>query len=145
MRGYYGIGIENGKCEGNIGTLWRSAKILGADFIFTIGNRYKHQVKDTCKSFKSIPLFHHEDFEDFYKHMPKDCKLVGVELDSRSKPLKNFQHPERCIYILGSEDVGLSKEALNKCDHIVQLVGDICMNVSVVGSIVAHDRITKSA
>lgn len=35
-RGYFGIGIYNGKNTANIGTLWRSAAILGANFIFTI-------------------------------------------------------------------------------------------------------------
>ena len=29
MRGYFGIGIENGKTVANIGTLWRSAHNLG--------------------------------------------------------------------------------------------------------------------
>ena len=32
-RGYFGIGIFHGKTETNIGTLWRSAAILGADNI----------------------------------------------------------------------------------------------------------------
>jgi tRNA (guanosine-2'-O-)-methyltransferase len=45
MRGYYGIGIENVKTAENVGTLWRSAYILGASFIFTIGKRYKKQAK----------------------------------------------------------------------------------------------------
>jgi len=144
MRGYYGIGIENGKCEQNIGTLWRSAKLLGADFIFTIGERYKHQITDTCKTPKSIPMFHYDDFEDFHKHMPNNCELVGIELDSRSVQLKEFRHPEQCIYLLGAEDVGLSKEALNKCTHVIQLTGDFSMNVSVAGSIVIHDRVMKN-
>lgn len=39
-RGFYGIGIYGGKTPLNIGSLWRSAHILKADFIFTIGKRY---------------------------------------------------------------------------------------------------------
>ena len=42
-RGFFGIGIFHAKNEENIGTLWRSASILGADFIFTIGKPYRHQ------------------------------------------------------------------------------------------------------
>lgn len=38
-RGYFGIGIFHGKSSENLGTLWRSAAILGADFIFTIGKQ----------------------------------------------------------------------------------------------------------
>ena len=42
-RGYFGIGIHHVKNEENIGMLWHSADILGADFIFTIGRRYNEQ------------------------------------------------------------------------------------------------------
>lgn len=36
-RGYFGIGVYHSKNADNIGTLWRSAAIFGADFIFTNG------------------------------------------------------------------------------------------------------------
>ena len=49
-RGYFGIGVFHGKNEQNIGTLWRSANIMGADFIFTIGKRYSRQCTDTMKT-----------------------------------------------------------------------------------------------
>ncbi len=37
--GYFGIGIIHGKNSENLGTLWRSASILGASFIFTIDHK----------------------------------------------------------------------------------------------------------
>lgn len=143
QRGFFGIGILNAKTEQNIGTLWRSASIMGASFIFTIGKRYKKQASDTTKSWKHIPLYNYETFEDFYKTMPYDCVLVGIELDERSIAIKEFKHPERCIYLLGAEDIGLSKQAIEKCNKIIQLPGDVCMNVSVAGSIVMYDRYMK--
>lgn len=142
-RGYFGIGIQNTKTEHNIGTLWRSASILGASFIFTIGRRYKRQASDTMKSWKHIPLYEYETFDAFYKTMPYDCRLIGVELDKNSLPIKNFCHPERCIYLLGAEDNGLTREAIDKCHSLVQLPGEHCMNVSVAGSIIMYDRIIK--
>lgn len=39
--GFFGIGILNNVDELNIGTLWRSAYILGASFIFTVDRKYK--------------------------------------------------------------------------------------------------------
>lgn len=41
--GYFGIGILQGKTEGNQGTIWRSAFQFGAAFVFTIGAR-DHQL-----------------------------------------------------------------------------------------------------
>ena len=143
-RGFFGIGIQHTKKEQNIGTLWRSASIMGASFIFTIGKRYKKQASDTMQSWRHIPLYNYETFDEFYKAMPYDCQLVGIELDNKSEPIETFKHPERCVYLLGAEDNGLTKEAIDKCHKIVQLPGDYCMNVSVAGSIMMYDKILKS-
>ena len=142
-RGFFGIGIEHTKTHQNIGTLWRSASIMGASFIFTIGKRYKKQSSDTMKSWKHIPLWHFETFDEFYLAFPNDCKLIGVELNEDSIPISTFIHPERCVYLLEAEDIGLTEKAIAKCNAIVQLPGDYCMNVSVAGSIVMFDRIQK--
>jgi len=140
---FFGIGIENFKTDQNIGTLWRSASIMKASFIFTIGKQYKIQATDTAISWKHIPLYNYENFEAFYKALPYDCQLVGVEMDEKSVPVAEFVHPPRCVYLLGSEDNGLSKTALEKCHKLVQLPGDHCMNVAVAGSIIMYDRSTK--
>ena len=92
---------------------------------------------------RHIPLYHYLTFEDFYNSMPYDCRLIGIELDEKSEPIKTFTHPERCIYLLGAEDNGLSKEVINKCHSIIQLPGEYSMNVAVAGSIVMYDRFCK--
>lgn len=142
-RGYFGIGIFHGKNEENIGTLWRSANILGADFIFTIGKRYSKQCSDTMNTPKHTPLWHFDDWDDMFHHVPYNCPVVAIELDDRSVPLETFVHPERCIYLLGAEDHGLPPEILDRCWATVQLLGDRCMNVSTAGSIVMYDRKVK--
>lgn len=145
MTGYFGIGIQNTKTEMNIGTLWRSAHILGAQFIFTIGKRYKKQASDTMKTWRTIPLYAHDTFSDFYKSMPYNCQLIGVELDETSVTVNKFIHPKRAIYLLGAEDNGLTKEAISACHKLVQLPGEYCMNVAVAGSIIMYDRFQKFA
>ena len=142
-RGFFGIGIYHGKTAENIGTLWRSANIMGADFIFTIGKRYTYQSTDTMKTPRHIPLYHYTDWQDMFNHLPYSCPVVAVELDENSTPLERFVHPERCVYLLGAEDHGIPKDILNRCRNIVQLRGDACMNVSVAGSIVMYDRLIK--
>ena len=143
-RGYFGIGVFHGKNEQNIGTLWRSANIMGADFIFTIGKRYQRQCSDTMKTPKHIPLFNYENWEDFKKHIPFDCPVVAIELEENSIPLEVYHHRERCIYLLGAEDYGLPSEVLARCRETVQLLGDYCYNVSTAGSIVMYDRAAKA-
>lgn len=144
-RGYFGIGIEKTKNELNIGTLWRSAFILGASFVFTIGKRYKRQSSDTTESWRHIPLYHYQHVDELYgSGIPYDCLLVGVELDEKAKPIKDFVHPQRAIYLLGAEDNGLSKESIERCHRLIVLPGEFSMNVAVAGSIVMFDRINKA-
>ncbi len=143
IRGYFGIGIENGKTKSNIGTLWRSAYGFNASFIFVIGNRYKHQTSDTVKATRHIPMYHYDTFDQFYNNIPKDCILIGIEMDDRARELSGYGHPERAVYLLGAEDTGLSKEALNKCNSLIQFRSKSCMNVSIAGSIVMYDRQSK--
>lgn len=143
-RGYFGIGIENNKTPTNLGTLWRSAWCFNADFIFTIGTRYKHQSSDTVKAYKSIPLFRYDTFAAFWSSIPMDCPIIGIEEDPRAYNLHTFIHPERAIYLLGAEDHGLSKSAREACHHLIQIEGGRqCLNVSVAGSIVMCDRVNK--
>ncbi|WP_378186521.1 RNA methyltransferase [Aquimarina sp. W85] len=137
---FFGIGIQNGKTPENLGVLWRSAQNLGASFIFTIGNRYAKQACDTHNAVKSLPYFHYKNFEDFYRHLPKGAMLVGVELTKSAEALEAFRHPRRCVYLLGAEDHGLSKEAIEKSHFLIKFKSELSLNVAVAGSIVMYDR-----
>jgi len=140
MRGFYGVGIECCKTEVNYGSLFRTANILGASFMFVIGKRFKKQCSDTTKSFLHIPTYSYETFDEFYKNIPINTILCGVELSKTAKQLENFTHPLRAIYLLGAEDHGLSKKALEKCKELIVLRGEYSMNVAVAGSIVLYHR-----
>jgi tRNA G18 (ribose-2'-O)-methylase SpoU len=143
MRGYFGIGIYDAKHSVNIGTLWRSAYMFGASFIFTIGKRYKKQASDTYKSIRHIPLYNYSDFSNFYENMPYDCQLIGIEKTEKSTPINNFLHPQRCIYLLGAEDSGLPNLIMEKCKHTIHIDTERSLNVSVAGSIVMFDKQQK--
>lgn len=142
--GYYGIGIEKGKTYANYWSLFRTAQILDADFVFVIGERFKKAAPDTAKVFRHVPTYSFADFEDFEKHRPYDCPLIGIEMTNNAVELSQFQHPRKGIYLLGAEDNGLSKMALSKCQYIVRLHGERSMNVACAGSIVLYDRWAKS-
>jgi len=142
-RGYFGIGVYQPKTKVNVGVLWRSASVLGAAFLFTIGHRYQHQCSDTMKSFRHIPLFSYDSFDAFYSQMPRLGRLVGVEIDEQAQAIQPFIHPQQAVYLLGAEDHGLPQKVIDKCWAVVQLPGERCMNVSVAGSIVMFDRVNK--
>lgn len=90
-----------------------------------------------------MPYFHYETFDDFYNNLPKGAMLVGVEMDEKAVPLETFMHPRRCVYLLGAEDHGLSKKAIEKSHFLVKFKSQLSLNVSVAGSIVMYDRQSK--
>lgn len=143
-KGYYGIGVFHSKTEDNIGKLWRSAFLYNAAFVFTIGRRYKKQSMDTTKTYRHIPIWHFNDYEEFSQKIPMECRLVNIELSSNSTSLPKFHHPKQAIYLLGAEDYGIPAKILEK-GQVVQIptCKNISMNVAVAGSIVMYDRYIK--
>lgn len=140
-RGYFAVGIFNPKRSVNVGTLWRTANIFGAAYIFTIGARYSKQCSDTMKTHRHMPLIHYTDFDDFYTHLPYDAQLVGIELTETARDLFSFSHPERAVYLLGAEDSGLPQSVIDRCHHLIRLRGRFSLNVSVAGSIALYHRL----
>jgi tRNA (guanosine-2'-O-)-methyltransferase len=142
-QGYFGIGIMHGKTPENLGMLWRTAQNMGASYIFTIGKRYAKQACDTHKAVGAMPYFHFKTFEDFYNHLPKGAMIIGVEHDPTAVPLETFEHPRQCVYLLGAEDHGLTKLAIEKSHHLVKFDTTNSVNVAIAGSIVMYDRNAK--
>ena len=139
-KGFCGIGVFMPKTKENIGTLIRSAKMFGADFVFMIGERYTSQ-SSAVKLDEKIPVFYFKTFSQFCESMPPVEKFTVIELTNKSKNLSEYTHRNKGIYILGSEDNGVSKEILesDRCEF-VQIEGNSSLNVAVAGSIVLYDR-----
>ena len=127
----------------NVGTLWRSAYILGASFIFTVGKPYKREAGDVTLTWQKIPLYHYPSVDALKEHLPFDTRLVGVELACDAQELSLYEHPKRAVYLLGNEQIGLSPDLLSACHGVVRLPGEFSLNVSVAGSLVMYDRISK--
>lgn len=140
---YFGIGIYRPKTAENLGTLWRTAFVYGASFIFVIEAKYKKKSSDVLKVWSRIPLFQYKTLEAFLESVPYSCQLIGIEMDAQAKAIKSFEHPARAIYVLGAEDNGLPKQLKNKCQELVYLPGETSLNVAVAGSITIFDRINK--
>lgn len=141
--GYWGVGCLNMKTHFNYGSMFRTAQVLGADFVFVIGKRFSRQPSDTMKSWRHVPTYEYESIQDFNDHRPYGCRLVGIELMPSAIPIGEYKHKKQCAYLLGAEDHGLTNEALSLCDELIVLPGERSMNVAVAGSIVMYDRVNK--
>ena len=146
-RGFFAVGVYQPKTEANVGSLWRTAHLYGAAFVFTVGRRYRTQSSDTPKTPRHTPLFHFDNIGDLTVHLPHGAPLVGVEMDESAVPLDNFDHPAAAVYLLGAEDNGLPPSVLSACHRLVVIPcpRPESMNVAVAGSLVIYDRHRKAA
>lgn len=142
MRGFFGIGVWHPQHDCNVGTLFRSAYAFEASFLFTIGRKYRHQASDTCNSPMHIPYYNYLTYEEFNRHRPYNARLVMVEISEDAYSLPSFVHPERAIYIIGSEGGGLPPTLLKE-NLVVSIPTKICLNLATAGSIVLYDRCSK--
>ena len=141
-RGFFAVGVYHPKTESNVGSLWRTAHLYGAAFLFTIGRRYEHQASDTTKARFTVPLLHFADIDDAIAHLPHSTPLIGVELDPRAHLLGSFQHPQRGAYLLGAEDHGLPVSVMDRCHSLVEIesVEPWSNNVATAGGILLWHR-----
>lgn len=140
MRGYFGIGIEGASKPMNVGNLVRSAHAFGASFVFTVAANcdLSDSAADTANSAEQVPFYAFDSIESM--RLPKNCALVGVELDDVAVDLPSFRHPRCAAYVLGVERAGLSDELISCCDHLVKIPTRFSLNVATTGGIVMYDR-----
>jgi tRNA G18 (ribose-2'-O)-methylase SpoU len=141
QRGYFAIGVDRISKPMNVGNLMRSSHAFGASFFFTIGSRVKaeEQNADTSKSQGHVPFYAWNTAHDLV--LPQGCSLVGIELMDNAIDLPSFRHPMKAAYVLGPEKGVLAPEIVARCDYIIKIPTQFCINVAMAGAIVMYDRI----
>jgi tRNA G18 (ribose-2'-O)-methylase SpoU len=140
LRGYFGIGIEGASKPRNVGALFRTAHAFGASFVFTIAAHWKvwENQSDTSKALGHLPYYEWENAQEMA--LPRECKIVAVELLDTAVELPSFTHPSRACYVLGRERGAVSKELIDRADYVIQIPTKFCINVGLAGAIVMYDR-----
>ncbi len=142
MRGYFGIGVEGISKAMNVGSIFRTAHAFGAGFVFTVDACYaagEGGRADTSGTLGHTPFYEFPDIGSMV--LPQKCSLVGVELIENSIDLPSFRHPPRAAYVLGPERSSLSPEMVERCEFVVKIPMQFCVNVGVAAAIIMYDRV----
>lgn len=142
MSGFAVVALHQPKIEVNVGHVMRGAHCFGAAMVVISGGRYKQQLTDTTKAFRSIPVVHTENLRE---SVPFDCVPVAVELLDDAESLVTFTHPARAFYIFGAEDRTLGKDVTSWCKHKVVIPTAYCLNLGMAVNVVLYDRVAKEA
>ncbi len=138
---YVGIGIYNVKRTHNFGALIRTARVFGANFVFSVGHRNPAEAS-SIRAERSVPLFHFDTLEGFVVSIPVNARLVCVELAPGALDIRTYAHPEQAVYLLGPEDSGLPASIMRNRDTVI-LPGAYPLNVAMAATVVLYDRLLK--
>ena len=140
--GYVGVGIYNVKRTHNFGALIRTARVFGADFVFSVGTR-NPQEQSSIGAELSVPLFHFKTLDLFIGAIPANASLVCVELTPGALDIRTYRHPARAVYLLGPEDGTIPDSILRAHDTVI-LPGAYPLNVAMAATVVLYDRLLKA-
>lgn len=144
QNGFACIGLFNPQSPENMGAVMRAAGCFGVHSVFYTGQRYDRANRfrtDTKKNHLRIPLIGVDDLQDI---IPMDCVPVAVELLPGAKPLTEYRHPERALYIFGPEDGSLDERVTAWCSDVVYVPTEGCLNLAATVNVVLYDRLLKT-
>lgn len=119
------VAIENWQHDLNIGSIVRSANAFLAKEVHIIGhkrwNRRGAMVTDRYQHVR-----HHNTIEEFLTWAKtandgKKMPIIAIDNVPGCKQLENFELPKSCVLLFGQEGPGLSKEAVEAADAVVEI------------------------
>ncbi|MFT6898219.1 MAG: tRNA(Leu) C34 or U34 (ribose-2'-O)-methylase TrmL [Paraglaciecola sp.] len=143
MTQHVSLCLLNPKSPQNMGSILRAAGCYGVQDIFYTGSRYDKArafSTDTKNAARNIPV-NNIDFPA----PSADSVMVAIELVEGAQPLPHFSHPAKAYYIFGPEDGSIEQGILDRCQHIVYVPTEGCMNLAATVNVLLYDRLAKSA
>lgn len=132
------VAIENWQHDLNIGSLVRTANAFNVAGVHIIGNKHWNQ-HGALMTDKYLDISHHPDVLHFKQFAEAQAlTVVGFDNISGATALDHFIYPEKCVLLFGNEGTGLSQEAIELSDVLVEIrqYGSVrSMNASAAGAI----------
>lgn len=135
------VAIENWQHDLNIGSIVRNANAFLAQEVHIIGNkRWNRRGAMVTDRYQHIR--HHETVEEFLA-WAKSEKLPIIAIDNVEgcQKIELYELPESCVFLFGQEGPGLSDEAIEASDvvlEITQFGSTRSINASAAAAITMH-------
>lgn len=145
-RNNFSILISNDFHDFNIGSVIRNANAFLASQVIIVGKK-QFDRRGTVGTHTYENMKYVSKIEEFVK--PNNSILVGVDNIENSIPVETFDWPKdkHVIMAFGQEQVGLTQNILEICDHIVYIkqYGSVrSLNVGCASAIIMYDYCKKN-
>lgn len=132
----------------NIGSIFRICEAFGVSKLYIHGldeklpNRKFTRVARSTE--KILPYEIVEDVKSFIETAKTQYRIIAIEITGNSKRIQDydFKAHDKCVFIVGAETSGISKDVLDLCDdfvHVEMFGRNSSMNVSQALSISLYE------
>lgn len=140
------IALINPKYRRNLGEVIRAASCFGVDQVWYTGDRAelapgeRAPREERMKAYSDVELIKDSYFFDRF---PKDVVPVAVEIVPGAELLPQFIHPDKALYVFGSEDGHIPSVIKRHCKRFVTIPTKHCTNLAAAVYITLYDRMVK--
>lgn len=115
------VAIENWQHDMNIGSIVRSANAFAADTVHIIGRR-RWNKRGAMVTDRYQHVEHHDDVAGFVAWArAQGLPIIAIDNVPGSVIIETFTFPRECVLLFGQEGPGLSPEALEAADAVVEI------------------------
>jgi tRNA G18 (ribose-2'-O)-methylase SpoU len=137
----FSVAIENWQHDMNIGSIVRTANAFLAETVHIVG-RKRWNKRGAMVTDRYQHIVHHETIAELVAFARETGRvIVAVDNVPGSVDVGDFGFPERCILLFGQEGPGLTADALDAADAVVeirQFGSTRSLNAGAAAAIVMH-------
>lgn len=142
------VAIENWQHDMNIGSIVRTANAFAADTVHIIGRR-RWNKRGAMVTDRYQHVEYHPDVAGFVEWArAEQLPVIAVDNIEGAVPVDAFAWPERCVLLFGQEGPGLSAEAQQAADVVVEITqygSTRSLNAAAAAAITMHSWILTHA
>ncbi|MDQ1571682.1 MAG: hypothetical protein QOF79_2356 [Actinomycetota bacterium] len=144
----FSVAIENWQHDMNIGSIVRSANAFAAETVHIVG-RKRWNKRGAMVTDRYQHVLHHSTVADFVEWArAHDRPIVAIDNVPGSVIIETFDFPLNAILLFGQEGPGLSAEALDAADAVVEISqfgSTRSINASAAAAVAMHAWIRQHA
>jgi tRNA G18 (ribose-2'-O)-methylase SpoU len=142
----FSVAIENWQHDMNIGSIVRTANAFLAETVHIVG-RKRWNKRGAMVTDRYQHIVHHDSIAELVAFARETGRaIVAVDNVPGSVEVGEFGFPERCVLLFGQEGPGLTAEALDAADAVVeirQFGSTRSINAAAAAAIVMHEWVDQ--
>ncbi len=140
------VAIENWQHDLNIGSIVRTANAFLAAEVHIIGNRRWNR-RGAMVTDRYQHVRHHSTVDDFLVWAKREnLPIIAIDNAPGCKKIEQYYLPENCVLLFGQEGPGLSQEAIDASEvvlEITQFGSTRSINASAAAAVAMHSWVMQ--